>query len=369
MLLFIDGFSHYATAALSKKWTTVNSAFCTFAVVAEGRVDGCVRRTSTSNQALAGYLALAPFMTQNGAWTPTLEGRFGCALKVTDVSANANHISGGLDHAIFSVYSGNTGMFGILLNQDGTFSAKNDGTFGATLVADSIEGITDNVWSYIEFGWKLAKSPAVGYIKIRRNGTLIMDYAGEVWPSMYPFAEPLPHWTSIRVMGANSIPTPLLEMRMCDVYLTDTVGAIHNDFLGDVVAAYILPDGVGSYAQWTPVGAANNWQCQDEVPPNDETDYVSVTTVNQRDSYNFQNLLGEPIGMQISADMRTEVAGGAAFKPTARIGGADYEFQQFGIGDTAYALYLQPLDTDPNTGLEWTKAVVDASEFGIIKKG
>ena len=60
----------------------------------------------------------------------------------------------------------------------------------------------------------------------------------------------------------------------------------------------------------------------------------------------------------------------AAFAPTARVGGVDYEFETFGIGDTAYTYYLQPLDANPATpGVEWTKAIVDASEFGLIKKG
>jgi len=246
---------------------------------------------------------------------------------------------------------------------------RNHSTFpGTPALANSIEGLADDAWAYVEIGWTLHKTS--GTVIVRKNGTIILSYAGPVWPDMYPFPDPVATWTSIKVLGAQSQVTPVLDIRMCDVYLCDLTGPLHDDFLGDLIVAYVTPRAIGTYSEWTPIGEANNWQCQDDVPPNDETDYVTARVVGKRDSYPFQALAGEPIGMQLCTYCRTEVSGMAAFVPTARVGGVDYEYATFGIGDTAYTYYLQPIDSNPATpGVEWTKAIVDASEFGLTKKG
>lgn len=55
----------------------------------------------------------------------------------------------------------------------------------------------------------------------------------------------------------------------------------------------LLPAGDGNYKQWTPSTGSTHYTLVDEASCNGNTDYVSTTTVNNRDSYTF-NLSSVP---------------------------------------------------------------------------
>jgi hypothetical protein len=58
-------------------------------------------------------------------------------------------------------------------------------------------------------------------------------------------------------------------------------------FIGTAYASSLtgLPKADGTYAQWTPSTGTAHWSLVDEAACNGTTDYVSVTTTGNRDSY------------------------------------------------------------------------------------
>lgn len=369
MLLFMDGASHYSVTELGQKWTSKTDTNVTWAVAAEGRTDGCVKRTSTGTGDGPGQLGFSPLFNQSGTWTPTASGVFGCALKI-DALGRVDPTVGTassfqMENTFFQAMNGIWTMFGVCINQNGTFSVYRQIAVGGTttLLATSAEGLDDAEWAYIEIKWTL--STTTGSLIIHSNGNEILNYSGVLYPSAFPFTPPTVTWNSILVLGMKSQGSPFLLARMCDVYLLDQT-APNSDFLGDIRVAYIKPNGVGNSSQWTPSAGAN-WQCVDEVPPNSDTDYVETTTVGNKDTYAFENVTGDPLAIQVCNYCRKTSAAGASLAVVTRQNGTDYEGPTQGLGSTSYDYVLQPYDTNPDTSAQWTQGQMDAGQWGPLK--
>jgi hypothetical protein len=372
MLLYMDGASHYSTAEIPKKWTTVDEADCVFTQEAAGRADGCLKREAVGGSIYAGYLGFAPLMMQTASWTPTFSGTYGCALKTESLALLTIAPVGGLqilDNVFFSVWAGAQTHFAVRINQDGTLSLLRQlqGAPGGYLIlANSLQGFTDGIYGYLEIRWTLSTnaSTADGSCEIRLNETTILTWAGVLFCSPFAgFPDPPREWTSIRVLGQASAVGGV--QRMCDVYLADQTSP-NGDFLGDIRVAYIRPDGVGASSGWTPLSPPN-WSEVNEVPPDDETSYIEATAVGTRDTYEFENVLGDPVAIQVCNYVRKTDVAGAGLKVVTRQGGVDYEGPEIGIGSELYSYRLQPYDTQPATGTGWTQAAMDATQWGPLK--
>ena len=371
MVLFLDGASHYATAQLGQKWTTLTSDKVTWDVVVEGRVDGCIRRTSTQAGDLSGQLAFSPLMTQTGPWSQTASGIFSCALKIDDLNTINPAPSGNsfeIWDTFLSVMNGVWTMFAVVLNTNGTFSIYTKQAVGGVNVlrATSLTGIASGAYAFIEIKWVI--SSGTGSVIIRSNGTEILNYAGIVYPSPFPFTPPAQLWNSIKVLGMESTPNPpgFLVARMCDVFLQD-LNAPNGDFLGDHNIAYIKPDGIGAQSGWTPFPGAPNFSKVNEVPPDDDTTYVATTPAGTRDTYTFEDVLGDPVAIQVCTFCRKTGVGGASIAVITRPAGVDFDGPVQAVADTTYDYILQPYDTNPATSAPWTKAEMDAGEWGPLK--
>jgi hypothetical protein len=152
-----------------------------------------------------------------------------------------------------------------------------------------------------------------------------------------------------------------------DVYCLDGTGGSLNAALGDRRIITIMPSGAGSFTQFTPVGAASNYQCVDEVPANDNTDYVSDGTVNHRDSYVYESVA---------------ISGNADFiVPWARISKDDASAHtvELSATDTANDAFSSAIAvpssygyvnggafaTSPNGAAAWSQTVINRTEWGI----
>ena len=367
MVLFMDGCSHYDTAQLGKKWTAVTAQTATFTQAAEGRTDGCIKKYLPSNGD-AGYLTCTPLFTQDATWSPTASGRIGLAIKVDDLSTLGSGpnspTANDLVNTLLTVYYGTQAHFGVTLNSNGTLSVWRKQGFG-TLLGSSVQGVTSGTFAYIEIGWVLSASGA-GSVEIRSNETQILLLTGiSNTYDVFPFGPPPSLWNSLRVL--NMPGTGDQTVRICDIYVADAV-APNDDFLGDISVAYYLPEDVGAASAWTPT-AGDNWECVDDVPPNDtDTPSISASTPGTRDSYVMQDVVGDPRAIQICCYMRKAEEGAAAVTPSLRIDGDYYDSPNaLNLGSTAFDYYLQPMDVNPATGDPFTKAILDAAESGPLK--
>jgi len=152
-----------------------------------------------------------------------------------------------------------------------------------------------------------------------------------------------------------------------DLYVCDNSGSVNNDFLGDCRIDVIRPNGAGYATNWTP-SAGSNYQCVDDPLFDNGTDYVSENTVDDIDSYTFSDL---PLGVAgikgIQTNVfakRTDSGVNTKLKPILRPVSTNYEKTEATL-TTSYYDFTEITELNPETGLAWTKATIDAMELGL----
>lgn len=155
-------------------------------------------------------------------------------------------------------------------------------------------------------------------------------------------------------------------LRFDDLYVCDSSGALNNDILGDCRAFCAIVNGPGSTTNFTPVGAATDWQCVNELSQDGDTTYAIGITATNKDLYTHTPTpatTSQVLGVQLCGVMRKDDTGPKTAANTVKSGAT----LQDGVTNTLslnYAGYLDILETDPATGIPFTKAGVDAMEIG-----
>ena len=144
-LLFIDGFDHYATADITKKWTTIGAGSPVINASAGRRSGGAL---------------LSPSVTTNTAnITKTLAASYatlivGFAFKVTAMSGRT----------VLRLFDGGTEHVNLRLNADGTLSVRR----ATTVLTTSANSISTDTWYFLEF--KATIHDTTGAYDLRVNG-------------------------------------------------------------------------------------------------------------------------------------------------------------------------------------------------------
>jgi len=373
MLLFMDGQAHYSSAQIARKYSTLTDTATTWTVATDGRFGHCLKRVSAS--AFSGesaMLTIAPLMTRSGVWTPKTSGVAGFALKVDDLEALADS-SIAYNSTLIKIAEGASYHCRVNLNPAGTFtliqnigSAENSS--GATILAHSVGGIAGGSWAYLEFKWDLDG----GSFEIRVNGSTVLDYTGTITENELLFNS-LGVWNGIKILGITSQATPLLTLRMADLYLADLESADADDvsdFLGDGTIETIRPNAAGAASAWTPSAGSNYQNVDDDAAADDDATYNSTTAPNTIDSYNFENLPAGSVvnGVHVNILARKAATGSAAIAPVYRQGGVNYVGPTQGVASEDYDRYvMQPMDLNPATSAKFTESEINANEFGVKK--
>lgn len=131
-----------------------------------------------------------------------------------------------------------------------------------------------------------------------------------------------------------------------------------------------VPTGAGSHTDWTPSTGAN-WQNVDEVPPNDDTDFNSSTTVGNIDSFAHGALTAAPLSIDaviVQVRARNTTTGSGSVAPFLRSVTTDSPGTGVGLNTTYQDIAHGVYTTDPATSAAWANAAaVNAAEIGYKK--
>lgn len=173
--------------------------------------------------------------------------------------------------------------------------------------------------------------------------------------------------------------SPTVDVLFDDIAVNNTAGSYQNGAPGKGKIVHLRPNAAGDSSSWTP-SAGSNYQCVDEVIPNDDTDYVSSSTTNQEDYYNVEasGLIGtETINVVAVSQrsksitssstisvgaMKTE-GGTKAVSGTVNVG-TSYNTHSSDSSPTYNLITYQ----DPD-GSNWTPSTVDTMQIGIKELG
>jgi hypothetical protein len=215
------------------------------------------------------------------------------------------------------------------------------------------------VWSYLEVQMKCDGS--TGTCVIRLDGVEVKNLTG--LDTLYTSA------TLTRfALGCRA--SSDVQLDLDDLVVMDLNGSFNNTLLGDATVTATYPSGAGTTTGWTPSTGAN-YACVDEAVLNDDTDYISTSTVNAKDTYAFGDApAGADIrAVQILIAVRKGQEGPGKIKPVVRSASTDYLQTEQSISGTTYAFMRTLLEADPATSSPWSESGFNAAEFGMVKTG
>ena len=330
-IVFADGGDLYGNNAanIARKWTSTVSL-----AIGVGRFGGGAIRLDSSNSAVTKSIAAL--------------STFGMGFVINVLAANI----GGTTQILQLTDSG-TAQLHLDLNASQQLVLVR----GVTTLATSAVSLAQNTFYHLEL--KTTINSSTGSFELRLNGSItpIINVTGANTQSTGNATV-----NDIRFVTSGSVPDYDLD----DVVIWDTTGSSpQNNFMGDIRIETIRPTSAGTNTGWTP-NTGSNYDCVDDINPDDDTTYVATSVSTTKDTYTMSNLtstIGTIFGAQSNLLCKKTDAGTADIKSVVRTGGSNFSSSAMGPS-TSYSYVTDIRTLNPNTGVAWTGAEIDASEWG-----
>lgn len=218
-------------------------------------------------------------------------------------------------------------------------------------------------WNYVEVKFRVAY-PGSGLCEVRVNTVTVMSYVGATGNSAAPVLSEPYGWDSIWWSGSLNFNDDTNPLRWDDRYILDDTGASNIDYLGNVRVNCQLTTAAGDVTQMSVFGAAANWDAVNDTPLT-EVEYVYDSVMGHYDLYTLdpnvtaQNILGVQITGAHRQDDSTQLKSNLVLKT----GGTEYVGADHYLAQT-YHYYRDVWNLNPNTGVGWTAAELNALQAG-----
>jgi hypothetical protein len=213
--------------------------------------------------------------------------------------------------------------------------------------------IAANTWYYVEMKAYCASSG--GYVIVRLNGVEVLNVSG----INTAYDSNNPNVTIFRIKGHS-------DFYFDDWYICDNSGTKNNDFLGDIKVLSYTPTRDGSHIDFSPVGAASNYQAVNEALQNSDTNYVTQSGIGMYDLYGFTapSISGSLLGIQQTVTARKDDSGTRFIKLIGSYGSNSAESSSISLLDS-YRTYFNIYESRIGTNEDWTFNDLNSAEFGF----
>ena len=331
-LQFIDGFDHYSTAQILRKWDLQSGSP---AINATGG-----RRTGSG----ALEFAAAGYVEKTLTGTPATI-TVGVAVKLSSLAVAQD---------IVRFVDGSTVQLTIRVRTDGKIEAFRNGV--TSLGASGSTIFTAGIYTHLDI--KVTISDAAGIVLVNVGGSAALNLTSQdTKQTANAYA------TAVR-LGADGTAVVSFD----DCYIGDTTGsAPQNDLLGDSRVDVSYPTAEGNSSGWTPLTGSDNSQMVEETPPDDDGSYVSHTVMNTKDTYvmaDFPTVGGTVFAAQANFHSKRDATGSRTLRALARPTSTDHNGASQSQ-TTSYKNYREIWQLNPQTAAPWTEANLNAAEFGV----
>lgn len=246
----------------------------------------------------------------------------------------------------------------VRVKNDGSL-AVHQGKDGAELDRSAAGLITAGAYSYIEM--RVFADAVNGSVEVRVNNTRVILVTGV---NTMPLGYARLNGVMSGTRNLNATGAGVICQAISDYVIWDAQGTENNDFIGDCRCRTFFPVADGPEQDWTPTGAATNWEATDAVPYNDA---IYSAAANVGDKVNFSKA-ALPIntayvaGVQLFASVNKTDAGTCEVTP--QLVGSDGVAVANGTvisPGTGTGVYTSQFDVDPTTGATFTRLNFDAA--------
>lgn len=240
------------------------------------------------------------------------------------------------------------------------YGGGGNGALGTgTLIGWSRAGVYyDEEWWYLEI--KVGIDDVTGYCQVRVNTKTVIDLVDINTKNSTTMAG----FDSISIQG-DGVQGETVNVTWDDFYLEDLLGSVNNDFLGNVRVKTQFTTGAGSLTQWTPNGAATNWQAAQNLAM-DDTTYNEENTVGQADFYTIQAIINATLvhGVQVKIGARQTDATQRILHTRINSNSVIAEGYDHYLNQDRYTYLNDIYELNPDTGVGWTGSEVNALQIG-----
>ncbi len=330
-LLYIDGFDHYVSTQITRKWTSAVNCFI-------NQANGRNGTNSLRFTGLSGCVARRTF-------TPSATVIMGVAIRLAPTVGAAG--------MLFRLQDLGNDQVSLRLNTDSTVSV----VIGSTTVATSVVALTAP-YQYLEI--KVVFS-ASGSVTVHRDGVAIITVASHnTIPTGNSSANSVTFGNTAVVTGPAETAFDIDDLHICN-----GLGSVNNDFLGDVMVTTLFPTGAGDLTQWTPF-TGSNWQNVDD-PLAPDVPYNWGTAAGQVDLYTPGNLAATPadiFGVQWNAMVRKTDASSYVINSAMKFSTIHYGTTNF-TPNTDFQDFLDILEQNPDTSVDFTESDINGMQAGL----
>ena len=234
---------------------------------------------------------------------------------------------------------------------------------GAASIGESDTALITGSYTYVEI--KAFIDNAVGTVEVKFDGHTVAT----IGPVNTQGASDA-FINSLQVRGDSGG-----GVRIDDMYVADTSGTFNKDFLGDCRVDTLLAtaDDVAEFDTVFPASPTTHFSKVDETGGVDEdTTYVETPTNGDRDILEFSNLPVHPEPTQVLAVQpwsyakKQQGSGDQSVRHLVRPITTIYnQVPQGGNAEDWRVMQEAIIETNPETGLGWMEAEVDAAKFGL----
>lgn len=264
----------------------------------------------------------------------------GCGIRLNSVATSDTNIPG---FKVGNVLIGINSNFGISVVTGGSVVAAS---------ANNVFVIGSFFW--VESKW-ISNGDGTGDVECRVNGETVVVATG------ISMATAFSEW---RYQQGNNSSTTIID----DLVVWDTSGSLYNDFVGDRRCFTSFPSADTATEQWTPSTGTDSFDLINDATPNDST-YIDAET--NGDISEFEK---DAIGINTN-DVAAVVLIARALKPDTgttafRLGINSAGFvanSDRKLPNTTVVYFQHIVEQNPNGGISWTKAAVDAANIRLTR--
>lgn len=246
-----------------------------------------------------------------------------------------------------------------------------------TLIATTDPLISTGAFNHIEIQINIHDTD--GWIRVAING--VPRYSATNLDTKYDSTGILSVAQHISYYGVGSIGSH--DFYMDDYYIYDFTGdsavdtdwaptvdgdGIATNFMGDLGAYLLMPDGDTAEADFAKSTGVVGYSLIDETTP-DDTDYIYSVTAGDLSEFTLQDLPPEITyirGVQVFGRMNKSDAGTAMTKLGMKSSSATEDADERPI-TTVATYYEDYINTDPNTGSRWSRTALNNSKVRITR--